>query len=372
MNRPLRVLHICQRMESAGVQSFIMNMYRNIDKSKVEFDFLVHYKENQFYDEEIEKNGGKIYKLSVREDYNFIKYLKELDSFFKTHKYDIVHGHMDTLGYFYLKYAKKYNVPIRIAHAHTDSVQKGIKKIPRQIMIKLYGKHANYHLACSQESGNYMFNDTFLVFRNGIDTQKYVYDETIRKKVRKSLNIEDKFVIGNVGRLHIVKNQEFILKIIKDLKNEIPNVYFILIGDGELEELIKNKIKEYGIEKNVLLLKNRKDVNELYQAMDIFLLPSLFEGIPLVGIEAQAAGLPCIFSDKVNKKIAITDNCYFLLLDDIDEWKRKIKDLKNNYIRKNTRKLIEKSGYDSFKVAKSLEDFYITTYNKENEEKNNG
>ncbi len=364
MNQPLRVLHICQRMESAGVQSFLMNMYRNIDKSKVKFDFLVHYKENQFYDEEIEKNGGKIYKLSVREDYNLFKYLRELDFFFKTHKYDIVHGHMDTLGFFYLKYAKKYNVPIRIAHAHTDSVQNGIKKIPRLLMIKLYGKNANYHFACSQDSGKFMFKDNFKIFRNGIDTQKFIYNEDIRKKVRTKFKIDDKFVIGNVGRLHVVKNQEFIFKIIKELKKLIPNIFLLLIGDGELESYLKNKIMEYKIEENVLILKNRNDVNELYQAMDLFVLPSLFEGIPLVGIEAQTAGLPCIFSDKVNNELSITNNCHFIALDNIEEWKTKILEIKDGFVRKNVKDIIIDSGYDSHTVAKCLEEFYINTANQ--------
>lgn len=369
MSKPLRVLHVCQRMEAAGVQSFIMNVYKNIDRSKVEFDFLVHYKEDQFYDEEIEKNGGKIYKLSVREDYNLFKYLKELDSFFKTHHYDVVHGHMDTLGYFYLKYAKKYNVPIRIAHAHNDYVQNGLKKIPRLLMIKLYGMKANYKFACSQKSGEFMFGKNFRVFRNGIDSQKFAYNEEIRNKVRKQLNLDDKFVMGNVGRLHIAKNQEFILKIMKELKQEIPNLFLILIGDGELETYLKSKIKEYNLENNVLMLKKRSDINELYQAMDVFLLPSLFEGIPLVGVEAQAAGLPCIFSNKVNDKLAITNNCSFLSLDNIEEWKKKIVELKSNFVRNNTKDYIVSAGYDSNSVAKSLEDFYLTTFNEINEEK---
>lgn len=360
MSKPIRVLHVCQRMESAGVQSFIMNVYRNIDRSKVEFDFLVHYKEDQFYDKEIENYGGKIYKLSVREDYNFFKYLKELDLFFKTHKYDVIHGHMDTLGYFYLKYAKKYNIPIRIAHAHTDSVQNGFKKIPRKLMIKLYGKNANYHFACSQDSGNYMFKDDFRVFRNGIDVKRFKYNEETRNKVRKEFKIEDKFVVGNVGRLHVVKNQEFILKLIKELKTSIPNIYFLLIGDGELEDYIISKIKEYDITDNVLMLKNRSDVNELYQAMDIFLLPSLFEGIPLVGIEAQAAGLPCVFSDKVNNKLSVTDNCTFISLDEFDIWKKRIIEIKDKFKRKNTEDSIIRSGYDSYNVAKDLENFYLT------------
>lgn len=371
MNKPIKVLHVCQRMESAGVQSFIMNMYRNIDRNKVEFDFLVHYKEEQFYDKEIEKYGGKIYKLSVREDYNFLKYLKELDLFFKTHKYDVVHGHMDTLGYFYLKYAKKYNVPVRIAHAHTDSVQSGIKKIPRQLMIKLYGRNANYHLACSQESGKYMFKDDFRVFRNGIDVKKFKYNKEIRKKVRNELKLEDKFVVGNVGRLHVVKNQEFILKLIMELKKEIPNVFFLLIGDGELENYLISKIKEYDIAENVLLLKKRSDVNELYQAMDVFLLPSLFEGIPLVGIEAQAAGLPCVFSDKVNNKLSVTNNCSFISLDKFDKWKEKIIEIKDSFKRKDTENYIIKNGYDSYSIAKSLEKFYLTACKDTKEGANN-
>ena len=362
MNKPIRVLHVCQRMEAAGVQSFIMNMYRNIDRENVQFDFLVHYKEKQFYEDEIAMLGGKIYKLSVREDYNIIKYFKELNCFFKTHKYDIVHGHMDSLGAIYLGAAKWNGVPVRIAHAHTDFVQDGIKKIPRHIMISLYKMNANQLFACSHHSGKFMFkNQKFEIYRNAIDVKMFAYDEKKRKVIREKLSLCDELVIGNVGRFHVVKNQEFILDIVGEIKKRINKVMLLLIGSGELEEQLVAKIKSLDLEGNVMLLKERKDINEIYQAMDIFVLPSLFEGIPLVGIEAQASGLPCLFSDRINREVAITSNNYFLSIDNgVNLWVEKIIEVEKNIRRRDETDSICISGYYSKDVAKRLENYYLS------------
>lgn len=361
MNEPIRVLHVCQRMEAAGVQSFIMNIYRNIDRKKIQFDFLVHYKENQFFDEEIRCLGGNIYTLSVREDYNLLKYWSELTHFFKEHKYDIIHGHMDTLGAIYLKAAKKNKVRIRIAHAHTDYVQSGIKKIPRLVMIKLFDLDANQFFACSNNAGRFMHGKReFDVYRNAIDLNKYKYNEIVRAKVRNELGLSNCFVLGNVGRFHVVKNQVFILKVVKELIKDMSQIRLLLVGGGRFENELLSHIKNLNIEKNVILLKDRKDVNELYQAMDVFMLPSLFEGIPLVGIEAQTAGLPCIFSDRVNKEVSVTPNSYFLSIDNgVDEWVSRIKQIYSTYIRENCLKYVQEAGYDSKIVAQNLMNFYL-------------
>lgn len=180
---PIRVLHIVQRMEAAGVQSFIMNIYREIDKKKVQFDFLTHYAERQFYDDEIEKMGGRIYRLTVREDKNLIKYQWDLKDFFASHpEYKIVHGHMDSLGFFYLGAAKKAGVPVRIAHAHTI-IENGnlIKKI-RHRLNRLYKINATFLAACSKEAGIYMFgSNDFKVIHNPIEVDKFTYSPEMRK-----------------------------------------------------------------------------------------------------------------------------------------------------------------------------------------------
>lgn len=369
MSEPIRVLQVCQRMEAAGVQSFLMNMYRNVDRSKVQFDFLVHYKEDQFFDDEIKSLGGHIYKLSVREDYNLIKYIKELDKFFKNHnEYKIIHGHMDTLGAIYLGSAKKAGVPIRIAHAHNDSIQNGIKKNARLFMINKYKKNANILYACSEKAGQFMFGDSeYVVFNNAIDTKKFAYNLQTRKDKRKELNLNDELVFGNIGRFHVQKNQLFLIDIMQEMVKINKNVKLILIGSGELESEIRSKVKEYNLDKYVMILSNRRDVNELYQAMDVFVLPSLYEGLPVSGIEAQASALPCVFSDTITKKADVTENVSFWSLNDsTKDWAEKLLKLVMNFQRQDVSNIIKAAGYDARTEAKKLQDIYLNLYNKQN------
>lgn len=365
-NEPIRVLEVCQRMEAAGVQAFLMNMYRNIDRDKVQMDFLVHYKERQFFDDEIERLGGKIYRFSVREDYNLVKYWKELKRFFAEHpEYHIIHGHMDTLGAFYFKCAKNGGIPIRIAHAHNDSVQKGIKKPFRLIMIRLYKKYANQLMACSENAGKFMFGDSkYRVLNNAIDTKKYGYNIEIRNKKRKELGISNEFVIGNVGRFHVQKNQLFLIEIVKELISINSNIRLLLVGSGEMENVIKDKIAEEKLNKNVIILSNRADVNELYQAMDMFVLPSLYEGLPVSGIEAQTAGLPCVFSDVITPKADITGNVKFISLEENPlNWAKEMQKIYKNFLRKDVNEKIKKAGYDANLEAKKLQELYIKMHN---------
>ena len=191
-------------MEAAGLQSFIMNIYRTIDRSQMQFDFLTHYKERQFYDDEIERLGGRIYRLSVREDKNPVKYLKELKKFFREHQeYEIVHGHMDSLGLFYLEAAKLSGIDNRIAHAHTVIIGGDLKKRLRNLLNKGYKVNATCLLACSEDAGMYMFGDSdFKVIHNPIDVQRFAYNETVRNIVRAELGVQDKIVIGHVAGYH--------------------------------------------------------------------------------------------------------------------------------------------------------------------------
>ena len=352
-------------MEAAGIQSFLMNMYRNLDREKVQFDFLVHYKEKQFFDDEIERLGGKVYRLSVREDYNIIKYYIQLSNFFKKHKeYKIIHGHMDSLGAIYLKCANKAGVTIRIAHAHNDSIQNGIKRIFRLFMISKYKKYANLLFACSQNAGKFMFyNSKFLVWNNAIDTKRFFFNEKVRKEKRKELGINGQVVFGNVGRLHIQKNQLFLLDILGEMVKIKDNVILVLIGSGELKQEICEKIKTLNLDKYVMLLSDRHDVNELYQAMDAFVLPSLYEGLPVSGIEAQASGLPCFFSDTITRSADITENVVFYSLDrNAKEWANKLLDVTMRFKRKDVTDSIVKNGYDAQCEAIKLQKEYQYLY----------
>lgn len=365
---PIRILHVVQRMESAGLQSFIMNVYRKIDRSKIQFDFLVHYTERQFYDNEIEKLGGKIYRLSFREDKNIIKYVKDLDSFFKQHAEDylVVHGHMDSLGFIYLFYAKKYNVKIRIAHAHTYIKDYSFKKILRRITNKMFKINATKLLACSELAGDSMFgNSSYSVIKNPVDSNRFKYDDDLREKIRKELGLLDCFVIGNVGRLSKVKNQKFVIDIFKECLNYNSNSRLLLIGSGELENELKAYVSSLNLSDSVFFLEATSKIEDYYQSMDAFVFPSLYEGLGIVCIEAQACGLPTFASDRIPATVKITDNFFQISLKKkAEEWASIIMNNSKEVNRCDKSSSIKAYGYDIESIMKQL----LQAYEVENDE----
>lgn len=363
MSEPIRVLHILQRMEAAGVQTLLMNLYRKIDRNKVQFDFLVHYKAEQFFDKEIEALGGKIYRFSVREDCNFPKYYRELNKFFKEHKeYKIVHGHMHTLGGIYLHVAKKNGVPVRIAHSHTSGTQKNAKQFIKIIMKHLYAVDANVLFACSDAAGKYMFGKKkFEIINNAIIADNFIFSEAIREDKRRKLKIENKFVVGNVGRFAIEKNQRFVVEVFEKLSEICSDAVLLLIGEGSMQDDIKAMVDKKGLQDRVLFLGNRCDVAELYQVMDVFLMPSLFEGLGIVGVEAQAAGTPTVCTNTLPDEIKVSPLIYRMDLDaPIDEWVDMVLNAAENPQRHtNMKKYIVEANYDMDALAKKMEKFYL-------------
>ena len=365
MSEPIRVLHILQRMEAAGVQTLLMNLYRKIDRDRVQFDFLVHYTAPQFFDEEIEALGGNIYRFSVREDYNFPKYYRDLNKFFKEHKeYKIVHGHMHTLGGVYLHAAKKNGVPVRIAHSHTNATQKDAKQFVKILMNHLYAVDANVLFACSSAAGKYMFGSKqFEVINNAIITDNFVYSEASRQNKRRELNIEDKFVIGSVGRFELQKNQRFTVEVFEKISKVRPDSVLLLIGTGSMQDEIKALVAEKGLKEKVMFLGNRRDVAELYQAMDVFVMPSLFEGLGIVGVEAQAAGTPVVCTDTLPVEINVSPLIYRMSLDKpMGEWADMIMKAADNPQRhQNIKPYIIEANYDMDALAKRMQTFYINS-----------
>lgn len=363
MSESIRVLHILQRMEAAGVQTLLMNLYRKIDRDKVQFDFLVHYTAPQFFDEEIEKLGGKIYRFSVREDYNFLKYYRDLNNFFREHtEYKIVHGHMHSLGGIYLHAAKKNGVPVRIAHSHTNATQKDAKQFVKILMNHLYAVDANILFACSGAAGKYMFGSKqFEVINNAIITDSFVYSETSRRNKRKELNIEDRFVIGSVGRFEIQKNQRFTIEVFEKLNKTRPDSVLLLIGTGSMENEIKDLVAEKGLKDKVMFLGNRRDVAELYQAMDVFVMPSLFEGLGIVAVEAQAAGTPVVCTDTLPVEINVSPLIYRMSLErPVGKWADMImKAADNPQKHQNMKPYIIEANYDMDALAKRMQAFYV-------------
>lgn len=363
-NEPIRVLHIVPNMQAGGLETLIMNIYRNIDRTKIQFDFLVHYIGNYFYDDEIRKMGGIIYKLSVRDDNNFLKYLKDLDHFFKTHQeYKIVHGHMESLGQFYFKKAKNNHVPVRIAHSHNSATENTIKGWIKRILLKRFKIYATDFFACSQKAGEFMFaNKKFTVLKNAIIVDNFVYNDEERNRLREELKIQNKMVIGHVGRFCEQKNHKFLIDIFRNIVEAEDNAVLLLIGTGETFVKIHKQVRAYGLEDCVIFLGVRKDIASLYQAMDCFVFPSLFEGLGIVAIEAQCSGLPVVGSDVIPKEAAVTNQFHYMSLDDSAEaWAKKIVDVTKQERKAEIGKIREE-GYDVHDVAAYLQEFYIKKY----------
>lgn len=363
MTKPIRVLQVVPNMQAGGIETLIMNLYRNVDRSKIQFDFLVHYKGDFFYDDEIRKLGGKIYHLSVRNDNNFPKYIRDLNNFFKNHsEYKAVHGHMVSTAVFYMYFAKKYGVKLRIVHSHNTDTVNGLKGLVKSKLAKLAPLFANKYFACGEAAGKYLYgNNKFTIFNNGIDLDKFRYNPSIREEYRNKLGIKDKFVVGHIGRFNMQKNHKFIIKVFNEIQKLEPNSILLLIGDGELKDTIENQIDSLGLKSKVKFMGVRKDTFNLYQAMDVFLLPSLFEGLPVVAVEAQDSNLPIIASDTITKEIDLTPNVSFLSLSSAPEiWAKDILNKKTK--RRSNTLLLKKKGYDVKDEASKLTEFYSQYY----------
>lgn len=375
MEKPIRVLHILQRMEAGGIQAFLMNIYRNIDREKVQFDFLVEYPDKQFYDEEILKLGGKIYYSTVRKDFNIFGFTKKLKNIIKKNNYKIIHVHAYTIGFFCLKVAKECGVPVRIAHSHTSEMIHDFKYIPKLILRSLYTKYANTLFACSKKAGEYFFKGKdYKILNNAIDSKKFIYNEDIRKEMRQKLGLEDSFVVGHVGRFHPQKNHKFLIEIFAKIKEKKENAKLLLIGSGDLEKEIKKQVRKLKLQDNVIFLGNRKDMNDLYQCMDVFLFPSLIEGLGIVAIEAQASGTPVICSDQLPPEVEITSICKKISLTENEKkWAEEVIKITNeNQTKKNLQQNIINSGFDLVSTVKMLQNFYLEAYQRsmENEYEN--
>lgn len=357
----IKILHVVPNMQAGGLETFIMNIMRNIS-DEVEFDFLVHYKEKKFYDDEIERLGGTIYRFSLRDDHNIFKYIGQLNKFFKNHKeYKIIHCHMPSIGFLIFLIAKKNGIKVRIAHSHHSNCEKNLKGYVKNFLSKFFKYTSTHNFACSQDAGKYLFGKKkYTVIPNAIELDKFKFDVQQRAKIRKELKINDNtMVIGHIGRFCEQKNHDKLIDIFNDYQKINPNSVLLLVGTGETLEKTKNKVASLNLENNVRFLGVRKDTPALYSAFDAFLLPSTSEGLGIVLIEAQMSGLYCYTTDKkVPKAALISDRLTYLDGDKNSEmWANElIKE--NNYDRKNINFNKNKDNYDIKQIAKELEKFY--------------
>lgn len=366
MSEPIRVLHVVTHMNRGGLETMLMNYYRNIDRTQVQFDFLVHRQERAAYDDEIESLGGKIYRLPRLNPWN-CSYLNALNRFFDEHpEYKIVHSHLDCMSAIPLTAAKRAGVPVRVAHSHSSSQDRDLKYI-----LKLYYKRkiptvATALFACGDSAGRWMFSkNPFSVVNNAIDAKCYVYDPVVREKERKKLGIRNNtLVVGNVGRFSYPKNHVFLIDIFSEVIKRC-NAVLLLVGDGELRPMVEKKVQELGIQDHVIFAGVRSDVPDLMQAMDVFVFPSHYEGLPVTLIEAQAAGLPCLISDGVPLECKKTDLVYQLPLKDHPERWVDMAIGVSKTIRTDRYFEIKNSGYDIESQASILQNYYIQAVNGE-------
>ena len=363
--KQIKVLYVLPSLSKVnGVASYVMNYYRKFDREKIKCDFLILHKRENFYTAEIEKNGDKVFEISLEENNkNLFKFSKKIKKFFeKNNDYDVIHCNVINLGIFVLRYAKQNNIKVRILHAHaTKTADNFLKKIRNDLITPFARKFANYFFACSNLAGINTFgnNKQFSIINNAIDIEKYKFDIQKRNIIRKKLNTEDKFVIGNVGRFVSQKNHKYLLNVFKEILKINSNSILILIGNGPLEEKIKREVINLEIENKVTFLGKVDNPEYYYQAMDLFILPSLYEGLPVVGIEAQASGLQCAFSDRITTEVNFNNDNLFFSIDDSCE---KVAINIMNNLAKNTdrccpKELLDK--YDINKCTKVLEKKYI-------------
>lgn len=355
----MRVLQIVESMNMGGSQNFIMNVYRNICKDKIQFDFLTH--REGIFDDEIRKLGGKIFQLDYLTKIGPVNYKKQLENFFKNHpEYDTIHVHLNQVSGIVLEVAKKQNIPNRIVHSHsTKNMNSFIVKIYKKYLQSKIDKNATLLLACGEEAAKWLYRDKSneaIIINNGIDINKFRYSKEKSNKIRKELNINDKtIVIGHVGRFSKVKNHEFLIEVYRRYVEKRPDSLLIMVGIGELKNDIERLVKQYKLEKNVKFLGIRKDIDFIYSALDYVVFPSFYEGISLSLIEAQVSGIKIFASDTIDKNTDISQNIKWLSLkDSANDWAKCILDTDKARNEKN----VKTEKYDIKIIANKLQELY--------------
>lgn len=362
----MRVLQIIGNVCGGGVEAVVMNYYRHIDRRRIQFDFVIDGYEKSLLDDEIASLGGRVYKVE-RYNKNVLKQIYQIYRIVKDNKYEVVHSHMNTLAVFSLCAAWLGGARIRIVHNHTTATRQEKLRSLLKYMLRPFSRiFANVYLACSMVAGKWMFGDrvetgNVTIVNNAIDVHRFAYDERLRTEGRKRLGIEpDALVVGHVGRFAYQKNHAFLIDIMAKLVKRDATAVLVLIGDGPLMEKIAYEVKQRGLEGNICFLGLQKNVAELYHIMDLFVLPSWYEGLPVVAVEAQANGLPCIVSDRVSKECKLTSSLSFLRLEQsTTEWAEEIlcrQGKRNSHAEKE----LAEAGFDIKTEAGRLQNFYET------------
>lgn len=368
---PIRVLQILHSMNRGGAENAIMNYYRNVDKSLVQFDFLLTAPDKCDFEDEIISLGGNVYRVPLLSVLNPLPYCKGVKKFFQEHPYKIVHSHTSSKSAIPLWIAKKSGIPVRICHSHNTLSEKGINGLIRDFLKLPLRKVATHMFACGHEAAIWLYGKKLYeagkvqIVRNVIEREKFEFNPDVRKAYREKLNIEpNTLLVGLTARFNHQKNHSFALDILKVLSDQGTNVRFLFLGDGVLKDEIIQKAKDLGILDHIIFAGVVNNVNDYLQAMDIFLMPSFNEGLPLSLVEAQIAGLSCIVSTGVPTESDVTGLVRFLpLASGAKEWAKEIEKTQVR-TRSSQADKIKKAGYDAKTSAVSLQNFYLNVYPK--------
>ena len=362
-----RILVFGMTENPGGVESFLMNYYRNIDKNKIQFDFLCNTYHQVVCEDEILSLGGRVFHISMRRQHP-IKFYRELKAFFENHAtdYQAIWINVNSLANIdYLKYAKQYGIPQRIIHSHnSQNMDSKLRGILHKFNKSRIEKYATDYWACSAKAADWFYNETLadkvIIIRNAIDSEKYLFDETKREKIRKQYHLENKRVIGNIGRLHFQKNQSFAIDVFSKYHELDPESVLVLIGQGEDMALLKEKAKSLGLTKDILFVGVQSDIGGWLSSLDLFLFTSLFEGLSIVAVEAQANGVPIIASkEALNDESAINSNALVLdLSSKPEDWAEQIVlniNVDNRLSREECLRAIHNNGFDVAENTRRLE-----------------
>lgn len=369
-NNKIKVAIVMGKFTSGGIKSVITNYYSNVDRNKISFDLLID--NNSPIDDysEIEAIGGRVCKISTLS--NPFKYISQIYKLSKENKYDIIHGYVNALNVFSMFAGKMAGVPVRIAE-NLSSAHPGEKKTIVKNILKPFSKIFPTDLAaCSKSCGEWLYGKKDIesgkvrIFNNAISLKKYTYDKELRENVRNSLGLSDEnFVIGHIGRYQYQKNHNFLIDIFDEVYKRDKNSRLLLVGYGDLKEEIFNKINSLGLTDAVIDMGATENIAGLYNAMDVFVLPSFYEGLPVVGIEAQATGLPCVFSTEVTKETGVIPDTKFVeLSENKGKWADEILKIRDNYKRANTENYIIDAGFDIETEGRKLQDYYFDLISK--------
>lgn len=362
----VRVLHIVPALDGGGVETLLLNYYTHMDRNRFTFDFIVHGKNIGVLEPVFESMGSKVFHIPTKRE-GIVSNLLAMKQVISSGNYDVVHAHQGAIGALPMYLAKKAGVRCRITHSHVAQPQGGIlHQLVDKILLPWLKMYSTDWFACGLDAGSNLWGAAAVrdgkvhIMKNAIDVDKFTSNSGVRNTVRQELHMEGKFVVGCVGRLSYQKNHEFLIDIFRSIHEKNGDARLCLVGRGELENDIREQVRKLGLYDAVQFLGVRSDVPRLLQAMDVFVLPSRYEGLPIAFIEAQTAGLACFGSDSgIPREAAITDLMHFISLREPPEyWASQIINTGRGSTRRSTKDEISSKGYEIQIEAKKLEQYY--------------